>query len=64
MVAYQKLGDAPSEHFFIAINVASFTDFDEYAAATDQGIRTIQAAKPVGGVDQAYLPGEIEWHKR
>ena len=63
-MASQKQGDATSEHFFIAMNVASFTDFDEYAAAIDQGIRTIQAAKPVEGVDQVYLPGEIEWRKR
>jgi LDH2 family malate/lactate/ureidoglycolate dehydrogenase len=64
LMSCQKLGDAVSEHFFIAINVASFTDFDEYTASIDQGIRTIQAAKPVEGVDQVYLPGEIEWRKR
>jgi LDH2 family malate/lactate/ureidoglycolate dehydrogenase len=64
LMSCQKLGDAVSEHFFIAINVASFTDFDEYTAAIDQGIRTIQGAKPVEGVDQVYLPGEIEWRKR
>ena len=64
LMACQKHHDTTSEHFFIAINVASFTDFEAYTAAIDQGIRTIQGAKPVEGVDQVYLPGEIEWRKR
>ena len=56
--------DEPSKHFFIAINVSSFTDFDEYAAEVDRGIRTVHASKTVEGVDRVYLPGEIEWRKR
>ena len=56
--------DEPSKHFFIAINVSSFTDFDEYAAEVDRGIRTVRASKTVEGVDRVYLPGEIEWRKR
>ncbi|MDE0299513.1 MAG: Ldh family oxidoreductase [Candidatus Poribacteria bacterium] len=54
----------PSKHFFIAINVSSFTDFHAYAAEVDRGIRTVRASKTVEGVDQVYLPGEIEWRKR
>ncbi len=64
LMACHKHHGVPSEHFFIAINVSNFTDFEEYAAAIDQGIRTIQAAKTAEGVDQVYLPGEIEWRKR
>ena len=56
--------EEPSKHFFIAINVSSFTDFDAYAAEVDRGIRTVRASKTVEGVDQVYLPGEIEWRKR
>ena len=56
--------DEPSKHFFIAINVSSFTDFDAYAAEVDRGIRTVRASKTVEGVDRVYLPGEIEWRKR
>ena len=56
--------EEPSKHFFIAINVSSFTDFDEYAAEVDRGIRTVRASKTVEGVDRVYLPGEIEWRKR
>ena len=54
----------PSKHFFIAINVSSFTDLDAYSAEVDRGIRTVRASKTVEGVDQVYLPGEIEWRKR
>ena len=56
--------DEPSKHFFIAVNVSSFTDFDAYAAEVDRGIRTVRASKTVEGVDWVYLPGEIEWRKR
>jgi len=56
--------DEPSKHFFIAINVSSFTDFEEYAAEVDRGIRTVHASKTVEGVDRVYLPGEIEWRNR
>ena len=56
--------EEPSKHFFIAINVSSFTDFDAYAAEVDRGIRTVRTSKTVEGVDQVYLPGEIEWRKR
>jgi len=63
LMACHKRGE-PSEHFFIAMNVSSFTDFEEYAAEIDRGIRTIHASKTVEGIDRVYLPGEIEWLKR
>ena len=63
LMACNKEHDDPSEHFFIAINVSSFTDFEEYAAEIDRGIRAIHASKTAEGVDQVYLPGEIEWRK-
>ena len=56
--------EEPSKHFFIVVNVSSFTDFDAYAAEMDRGIRTVRASKTVEGVDRVYLPGEIEWRKR
>lgn len=55
--------DNPSEHFFIAINIASFTDYDEYLAEMEQGVRTIHASRAAEG-NQVYLPGEIEWRNR
>ncbi len=51
----------PSEHFFMALNISSFTDFDEYSTELDRGIRTVKDSKTVEGVDEVYLPGEIEW---
>ena len=54
--------DDPSEHFFMAINIASFTDYDAYAAELRQAIDKIHASKTAEGVEQAFLPGEIEWN--
>ena len=64
LMACHKHHDEPSEHFFIAINVSSFTDFDEYTTEIDRAIHTVHASKTAEGVDQVYLPGEIEWRKR
>ena len=54
----------PSEHFIMALNVSSFTDideYDEYTAELDRGIPTMKASKTIEGVDEVFLPGEIEW---
>ena len=53
--------DGPSKHLFMALNISSFTVFDEYAAELDRGIRTVKASKTIEGVDEVFLPGEIEW---
>ena len=64
LMACHKNHGEPSEHFFWVINVSSFTNFEEYVAEIDRGIRTIQASKTTEGIDQVYLPGELEWRKR
>ena len=51
----------PSEHFFIAFNVSSFTDYDQFIREMDKSVRTVKTSKTVDGVDRVYLPGEIEW---
>ena len=51
----------PSEHFFIAFNVSSFTDYDDFVREMDRSVRTVKTSKTVDGVDRVYLPGEIEW---
>ena len=61
LMACNKSGE-PSEHFFFALNISSFTDYAGYIAEVKQGIDKIHASKTVEGVEQAYLPGEIEWH--
>ncbi len=51
-----------SEHFFFAINIECFTDYDMYTSEVENGIRKIHDAKTAEGVEQVYLPGEIEWN--
>lgn len=51
-----------SEHFFIAINIENFTDFDTYISEVKQGIHKIHSAKTAEDFSQVYLPGEIEWN--
>ena len=48
-------------HFFYAINVGTFTPLDEFTKFVDEEIRTIRNSKRAEGVDQIYMPGEIEW---
>lgn len=54
--------DQPSEHFFFALNIGSFTDYAGYLSEVQEGIDKIHTAKTAEGVEQAYLPGEIEWN--
>ena len=58
-------GDAPREkrvsaHFFLAINIASFTAIAEFKAEIDQQIRMTRQATPRSGFTRVTLPGEIE----
>jgi LDH2 family malate/lactate/ureidoglycolate dehydrogenase len=64
MSACLKKNGEPSEHFFFAINVDSFTPLDEFTAKMDATVRKIRASKMAEGVERIYLPGEIEWLKR
>ncbi len=61
LMACNKSGE-PSEHFFMAMNIANFTDYDGYVAEIQNGIDKIHTSKTAEGVEQAYLPGEIEWN--
>ena len=63
LLACHKQRD-PSEHFFIAINIACFTDYDSYVAEMGKGVETIQASKTAPDTEQVFLPGEIEWNNR
>jgi len=65
LACHKESGDKnPSEHFFIAINVGSFTDYDEYVSEVENGIDTIQKSRTAPDNDQVFLPGEIEWDNR
>lgn len=56
-------GQSDTEHFFYAIDISSFTDYDEFAEEMAQMIRKIRSTKPADGFSRVYLPGEIEWLK-
>ena len=59
-------GDAPPEkrvsaHFFLAIDIGSFTPVVEFKAEIDRQIRMTRQATPRSGFTRVTLPGEIEW---
>ena len=51
-----------SEHFFFAINIGCFTDYEMYTSEVENAILKIHDAKTAESAEQVYLPGEIEWN--
>jgi ureidoglycolate dehydrogenase (NAD+) len=51
-------------HSFIAIDIGVFMPIQQFKDRMDRLIREIKSSPKVDGVDQIYLPGEIEWLKR
>jgi L-2-hydroxycarboxylate dehydrogenase (NAD+) len=62
--ACMKKNGEPSEHFFFAINVDSFTPLDDFTAKMDETVGKIRSSKTADGFERVYLPGEIEWLNR
>ena len=58
--------DKPSlaGHFFLALDVGSFTDLDIFRDEIDQATRAVRASRPREGVQRVFLPGEIEWNTK
>jgi len=58
--------DTPSQigHFFMAIDVASFTDVASFKARVDGMIRQVHESEPASPGTPLYVPGEIEWRLR
>ena len=58
--------DQPSlaGHFFLALDVGSFTDLEAFRTEIDQATRAIRASRPREGVQRVFLPGEIEWNTK
>ena len=50
-----------SAHFFLAIDIGSFTPIAEFKAELDRQIRMTRQATPRSGFTRVTLPGEIEW---
>jgi LDH2 family malate/lactate/ureidoglycolate dehydrogenase len=47
-------------HFFMVIRADIFQPFDTFTSKIDQMIKEIRSVKSMEGVNQIYLPGEIE----
>ena len=50
-------------HFMLAIDVSRFRPVDEFLAAVDAYIDMIKGSQPAEGVEEIFLPGEIEIRK-
>ena len=53
-----------SGHFFLALDVAAFTDLDAFREEVDRAVRAVRRSRRQRGVERVYLPGEIEWNNR
>jgi LDH2 family malate/lactate/ureidoglycolate dehydrogenase len=51
-------------HFFLALDVAAFTDLDAFRREIDEASRAVRRSRRQRGVERVYLPGEIEWRSR
>ncbi|MDK2877411.1 MAG: hypothetical protein PWR06_127 [Thermoanaerobacteraceae bacterium] len=51
-------------HFFGAINIESFVPLQEFKNNMDKMIRDVKKNTPAKGVEEIFLPGEIELRKR
>ena len=51
--------------FFVgAIDVSSFEDVDVFKAGIDQLIGELKASRKMEGVEEIFMPGEIEYKKQ
>ncbi len=58
--------DLWTSHFFLALDVAAFTDESEFRARVDRQIQAVRAARRAPGVERILIPGERagESHRR
>jgi len=56
-------GAVPSEvsHLLIAVNIASFSDLEEFKLDVDETVKAWNALETRPGFDEVLTPGEIEW---
>jgi len=50
-------------HFFMAMNIESFTDLDSFKKTTGEILRDLRAANKQPGCDRIYSAGEKEYYK-
>lgn len=51
-------------HFVAAINIAAFEDIDRFKERVDAAVREQHETRKAPGIDQIFVPGEIESEKR
>ncbi len=51
-------------HFCMALRISAFEELDRFKARVDGVIRQIHACRRAPGVEQVYVPGEIEAQRR
>ena len=47
-------------HFFLALNIAAFTDTERFREAADEVVREIRTSRRRAGADPLYAPGGME----
>jgi ureidoglycolate dehydrogenase (NAD+) len=57
-------GQQRGSHFVQAIDISKFIDLDEFKSEIDKLSTTVKASRKRPGVEQIYMPGEIEWLKK
>ncbi|NLZ53979.1 MAG: Ldh family oxidoreductase [Thermoanaerobacteraceae bacterium] len=51
-------------HFFCAIDISKFVDLDTFKKRVDQMVSEIKALPKNEGVDEIFVPGEIEYRRK
>jgi len=51
-------------HFFMAMNVDFFVDFEEFTGRVDKAIQQVHNTRKAPGVDRIWMPGEREFETR
>ena len=51
-------------HFFLALNPTLFLPLEEFKARVDRMIEQVKSGEKAEGVQEIYLPGEIEMRQR
>lgn len=50
--------------FYLAINPEHFMPLDEFRGRIDRLVRMVKASERARGVDEVFLPGELEFRKK
>ena len=57
-------GQQRGTHFVQAIDISKFLDIESFKTEIDKLTQTVRTSRKRPGVEQIYVPGEIEWLKK